>query len=206
MKWKGNEALRKFLVPIDKLKPNPNNVRRHGPASIAAKKRLLAQVGQQRLFITDKRNNIQAGNGHYMAAVGLDWTHVAAAPTTLSKELMALFRLSDNRTGELSEFIRSDLSLAVKELRSIGDDAIDLTLRHLWTNEELDKWAPPPEFDTVTVSDEHPKDVKMAKSIRLTRDQRITIDRAIEKIRSDEEDKAIPEGRCLELICAEFLS
>lgn len=42
--------------------------------------------------------------------------------------------------------------------------------------------------------------------VRLTRDQRTIVDRAVQAVRLIAEDPDLPEGRAVELICADFLS
>lgn len=44
------------------------------------------------------------------------------------------------------------------------------------------------------------------RSIPITADQWTTISEAIERVRESEGDPEIPEGRCIELICADFLA
>ncbi len=46
----------------------------------------------------------------------------------------------------------------------------------------------------------------MGRPVRLTKDQRSIVDRAMHMLRVAEEDHTISEGRCLELICGDFIA
>jgi len=200
--WKGNPELEQFLVPIEDLKRDKGNGRYHGPASTESKKEILRQVGQQSL-ITTKKLLILTGNGFYTAAVALGWTHFAAVETDLTdKGKVEFYKIADNRTAELSEWDRTNLSNSLTTLFTKHKEMFK-SAKLLWSGEDLAKFSPMPEPQK---KDEGHPNVKMAKSIRLTRDQRITVDRAVSKVRTDEGDDDIAEGRVIELICGDFLA
>ena len=46
----------------------------------------------------------------------------------------------------------------------------------------------------------------MAQAVRLTKEQRYIFDAACHRLRVAEDDLTISEGRCLELIAADFLA
>jgi ParB-like chromosome segregation protein Spo0J len=87
IRWEGAEALRQHLVPIDSLKPDPENHRFNlaTPQGRGAKtkhlKRLqesLLRWGQVRAVLTDADDVLVAGHHVTEAARLIGWTHVAA--------------------------------------------------------------------------------------------------------------------------------
>lgn len=106
MKNSSNVAveLRKHLVPMSQLIPDPSNVRKHPARSIEAIQASLRRFGQQKPIVVDLKGVVVAGNGMLEAARGLGWTHMAAVQTKLSGPERVAYAIADNRTGELSEW------------------------------------------------------------------------------------------------------
>lgn len=75
---------------------------------------------------------VVAGNGLYLAAKKLGWTHIAAVEFHGTEQQAIGYALTDNRTGELSRWHPTKLQV---QLERIAD---------AWTPPEPIKWAPPP--------------------------------------------------------------
>lgn len=116
--WRGAEALRPFLVPIDGLEPFPGNPKVGDVEAIRAS---LRRFGQTRPILLDATiaTRIVAGHHVRLAAQAEGWTHVAAIPNEFeSEDESRAYLLADNRTGELGGY---DLELLHSQLREARD-------------------------------------------------------------------------------------
>lgn len=201
--WKGNDELRPFLVPVKRLKLNPRNHRRHSAQAISSQQQVLAEFGQQTPIVVDKKGVVRKGNKTLTAARKVGWTHVAAVRTNLEDELQLKgYEVSDNRSSELSDYDAEVLALDVQELV----DRYDLVEMGLWKPYELE-----PMLDAEFKKPEEGElpgagAPKFGSPVKVTEDQRLTIDRAVALVRANEGDHGMTEGRCLELVCGEWLS
>lgn len=112
-------ALKGLAVPIDSVHLDPDNARAHPEWNLDAIKRSYARFGQQRPIVVDSQGTIRAGNGQWLAAKALGWTHIAAVTTDLAGADLTAFAIADNRTGELSVWNEDALA---KALAGIGAD------------------------------------------------------------------------------------
>jgi hypothetical protein len=201
--WSGNDALRPFLVPLKRLKLNPKNQRKHTATAVSSQQQVLKEFGQQTPIVVDKQGVVRKGNKTMMAAKKIGWTHVAAVRTNLEDELaLKGYEVSDNRSSELSDWNAEALAVDVQEL--VG--RYDLVEMGLWKPYELE-----PMLDAEFKKPEEGElpgagSPKFGSPVKVTEDQRLTIDRAVALVRANEGDHGLTEGRCLELVCAEWLS
>ncbi len=213
--WKGNPLLKKFLVPIADVKPNPNNARRHVKKDIGATARSLDDHGQQVPLVVADDMMLIAGEGRWLAAQQLGWTHLAVVASDIKDDgERRLYAIRDNRTAELSSW---DLEQLSQQLQALSD-SVDLQALGLWESYELDpllnaEWKPPE--DSEPPGDPGDTSVggspEMASPIKLTVEQREVFARAmtklIEQLEEDEGERPdLTEGRALELICADWMS
>lgn len=135
VKWKGNPRLEPFLVPVDDIVPNPENVRTHEQADVDATAASFDDHGQQNLVIVSPEEKILvAGEGRWLAAKKLGWTHVAALGTDITDEgERRLYSIRDNRTAELSRWDMQGLSEQLKYL----NERYDLEGTGLWQQYEI---------------------------------------------------------------------
>lgn len=202
--WKGNEALRPYLVDMSVLRLDEKNARYHPPRSITAIAASLEEFGQQTPVTIDKSKEIKKGNATVTAARKLNWTHIAAVVTDMDPEKANIYAIADNRVAELSMWDKTMLS---NDLRSAYGSASEL-IKNLWEDYELQPlinekvWQPP----SPVTDDDLFSEVKMGKHIRLTGEERLNINKAVAELRAREQDAGIKEGRCVELICADWLS
>jgi hypothetical protein len=111
------------LLPIDDLNPDPNNANGHeqGLDMIAAS---LRSFGQVKPLVLWGENMVIAGNGTLEAAyaVGLTELYVVRTPDDWTYDKARAFALADNKTAELSQWIKPLLLETVTELELTGWD------------------------------------------------------------------------------------
>jgi len=96
------EGLRSLAIPIDELHIDPANARaNHALDRIAAS---LKAYGQRKPIIANRLQGgkIEAGNGTWMAAKKLGWTHIAVVFVEDDAATAAAYGIADNRLSELS--------------------------------------------------------------------------------------------------------
>jgi hypothetical protein len=198
-----NEQLQPLAVPIDSLNFDPRNARTHDERNLDAIKESLQEYGQQKPIVVNTEGEVIAGNGTLMAAKSLGWKEIAAVCYDGTGDEDA-FGIADNRTGELAKW---DYRVLGTKLRTLKDDGFDIK-RLGWKDYELEpllaaEWKPPKVSDDDLLPD---KDKGGGENIKVTMNQYEVIVGAIAKVRNELEDNNVSEGRCLELICADFLS
>lgn len=119
------ESLRRLAVPLDQLHEDPANARKHDEADIAATADSLAKFGQLKTLTVHRDGRILKGNGTYLAAKRLGWTHLAVVWSDEPELRAAAYAIADNKSGESSRFdpLKVDSLLA-----EIGDDALPASL------------------------------------------------------------------------------
>jgi ParB-like chromosome segregation protein Spo0J len=197
-----NEQLQALAVPVGDLIPDPQNARDHDDRNLEAIKASLANHGQQKAIVVNTENVIIAGNGTWMAAKELGWDEVAAVVYDGDGDEDA-FALADNRTAELARWNHDVLAL---KLRTLQEDGFEIETLG-WKDYEIAPlleadWTPP----AMTGEDfDSPDDQKMSP-LKLTANQRAVVDKAIATMRVKLEDPEAKEGRCVELLCADWLA
>lgn len=129
------EDLRPLAVPVDQLKLDPGNPRQHDEENIAAIAASLRQFGQLKPIVVHRKSKIiEAGNGTYLAAQQLGWSHLAVVWVAHDRTNHAAFCVADNRTAELAEWDDARLAELLTELRleeEVSDFYEDLLLDRL---------------------------------------------------------------------------
>lgn len=111
-------------LPIDKLKFDPKNARKHSNINLAAIAESLKQFGQRKPIVITAENVIVAGNGTVEAArlLGLTDVDVVRVPKDWSADQVKAFALADNRTAELADWNSEVLLEQLFELETSGFD------------------------------------------------------------------------------------
>lgn len=108
------DALRDHLVPIDSVKPWPDNPRRGDTGALAES---LHANGQYRPAVVQAATGrICAGNHMWLAAKNLGWSHIAAIHVDLTDEEAKRILVADNRIGELGGYDERLLAGVLGEL------------------------------------------------------------------------------------------
>lgn len=127
-----NPALRKLVVPIKGLRPDPRNVRVHDDRQIEVMMNSLSTYGQVTPIVENK-GIIVKGNATLESAKRLGWTHIAVVSLNLEKKLVDEYKLVDNRSSDLSYF---DNALLMPELNTLLSQGTDLELIG-WNEDDL---------------------------------------------------------------------
>jgi hypothetical protein len=116
------EGIRHLAVPLDDLVPDPDNARAHEEENLAAIEASLAEFGQDvPVVIQLGTNRIIKGNGRYVAARRLGWTHLAALPVKEESEARLIARaIADNRAGELAAWDEAKLHELLTRIEQDG--------------------------------------------------------------------------------------
>ena len=209
--WKGNRLMSDMLVPVDDVKANPGNTRRHAEKDISATAASMLEHGQQwPILVQPDDLVIMAGEGRWLAAKKLGWTHVAVLASDIKDDgERALFSIRDNRTAELSEWDVPELSQRLQAL----NERFDLPDTGLWEGYELEPLLEmrsdlleqdgAPDKSSGGEGDSRPD---MGAPLILTMEQRGVVDRAVKAVRENEGYDDISEGRAIELVCGDFLA
>jgi DNA modification methylase len=134
------DHLKEMLVDMNTIAPDPANARLHPERNLDSIRGSLVKFKQQKPIVVDARGIIIAGNGMYMAARQLGWTHIAAVRTTLAGMEAAGYGIADNQTALTSEWDEGALAAMVRELK-VGD--FDMTALGFDEDELASLLAPP---------------------------------------------------------------
>jgi len=190
-----------YLADPKTLSPRENNPNSHDDRQLEVIAKILRHQGWRSPIVVSKNSGlVVCGHGRLAAALSMELEKVPVDEQEFENEADEMAHLiADNRLASMAEL---DYEKVGDLLRELDDSAIDLDLTAFaeWEREPLltALWEPPDE-----VSD---RDVPQNNSITLTTEQREVFERAAEKIRADEDDSEMSDGRCVELICAEFAS
>ncbi|MBA3875608.1 MAG: hypothetical protein C0498_01505 [Anaerolinea sp.] len=109
------EELAGLVVPIDSIRPHPQNARHGDVERIAESLTRFSQV--KPVVVQASTRYVVAGNHVFLAAKSLGWKKVAAAVVELSDEDAVAYLLADNRTSDLGSYDRDALAEVVGQLR-----------------------------------------------------------------------------------------
>ena len=105
-------------MPVDSLKPDPGNARRHNETNIRAIMKSLERFGQQKPIVVDQSGTVVAGNGFLEAARRLGWQDVVVTRTKLTGTGARAYSIADNRTTDLSDWDDAILQEALNQIRA----------------------------------------------------------------------------------------
>lgn len=117
--WHGPASLIPLLVPIESVQRWPGNPRQGDVGAIALS---LRRFGQQKsIVVQESTRNIAAGNHMRDAAVGLNWSHIAATISPLDDREAEAYVIADNRTAELGSYDEDLLGSMLQKLAKEGN-------------------------------------------------------------------------------------
>jgi len=122
-------------VPIDSLRPDPRNARRHDEANAAAVRASLVQFGQTIPIVVTKAGVVVAGNLRLQVMRDLGWTTVQVA--TIAEDKARAYALADNRTAELAEWDDERLLQEILALDLIANEELAAAVG--FTPQEIDE-------------------------------------------------------------------
>lgn len=204
--------LRPLAVDASTLVFSPRNARQHDiekdiPVLIGS----LERFGQMKPIVARVgTREVIAGNGTLRATTELGRAMIAVSWFHGTDEEAEEYALLDNRTAELSTWNPAELSRQLTASRARNPDR-SLTLG--WTPSDMTSlisasWRPQQDRPPRATRERPGTDAALEPTLTITatRSQYDTIRRAFDQLREQEGDVSISEGRCLELLAAEFLS
>lgn len=204
--------LNAVTVGINTVHQDPDNARLHSQKQLEYIAASLERFGQQKPIVINKDNIIIAGNGTHLAARDiLGWKTISVVTTDLSPEEARAFGIADNQLATQSEWDLDVLSKHIQDMaewnpmqdwKAIGFERDDI--EPVIEAEEED--ASNALQDYLTNENQVQEKPESGKPIKVTYEQRELIDEAISLIRMQEQDYKMSEGRCLELLCADFIA
>lgn len=155
------EQLRPLALPIDTLKPDPANARKHDQRNLDAIAASLSRFGQRAPIVVQREGMIvRAGNGRLAAAKSLGWSHMAAVVVDDASIDAVAFAIADNRTAELAAWDDETLAALLDTM-----EPADLAVTGFTEQELAARLAAltPPSFDPVSADDQSRLDQKAPK-------------------------------------------
>jgi len=107
-------------VPIEKLKLDENNSRKHSGKNITAIEKSIDAFGQQKPIVINHDHVVVAGNGTLQASLNLGLTHLNCVMTELDGDSEKAFAIADNKTALLATWDDDELTATFRELESNG--------------------------------------------------------------------------------------
>ncbi len=119
-------ALSALAVPIDSIKPDPQNVRRHPEPNRQAIKKSLQGFQQRKPIVVNKRTMIiEAGNGLWQEMKSLGAKEIAVVFVDDTDEQAKAYGIMDNRSAELAEW---DIPALKDMLQDLDTGSLDMDL------------------------------------------------------------------------------
>lgn len=109
--------------PLAKIKPYPNNAKKHPAEQIAKIAKSIKAFGFNQPIVVDKDFVIIVGHGRYFAAQKLGLEEVPVLVIDISDEKAKAYRLADNKSNESAW----NEELVLGELKELSVDLIELT-------------------------------------------------------------------------------
>src|SRR5271170_1369216 len=129
MKTDFRQRLKIVIVPIEWLKPDPRNPRRHSKKQILQIARSIKAFGFNVPILIDRDGNVIAGHGRLLACRALGMSEVPALCLDhLSPAQARAFMIADNRLAEVATWDDRLLAQQLKDLSLLGlDFSLELT-------------------------------------------------------------------------------
>jgi ParB-like chromosome segregation protein Spo0J len=189
-------------VAANELRPNPKNWRTHPAAQQDALRGVLAEIGMADAVLARELpdGSLILIDGHLRAETAAEATVpvlVLDVNEAEADKLLATLDPLAAMAGKDAEQLASLLG----QLKEQDDNLAAL----VWPDYIIDPllsadWTPPEEGEMPTKEQKSEQDV-----LRLTAEQRETIDAAIAKCREFNESDDLTDTQCVELICREYL-
>lgn len=132
-----NPTLEQFTTDIESLVPDPDNPRGHDDRNLEVIMESLKTYGQQTPIVFVERNGSRVvikGNGTLESAKRLGWKTIAAIPFDKLDDLSIRgYKVTDNRSSDLSNWVPPVLKIELENLSRGGADLLSLG----WSEEEI---------------------------------------------------------------------
>ncbi len=206
------------VVPIGEVMEQPSNTRDHDKRNRGVIGESLKRFGAARSIVS-KGGVTRAGSGTLVEAKSLGIDEAIIVTTDGSQLVVVeredwtedqaeLYGITDNRASDLSANAYDELQTQMRGQVEAGETPESLQSLG-WERYELapilGRWQAP----GLSSEEFGPQDQGDRQAMRIfmaTQDQFTIIIEAVEALRLAEEDTSMSKGRCLELICADFLA
>lgn len=183
---------------IEDVIPYPGNPRVND-AAVDRVASSIEQFGWQQPIVVDKSGTIIVGHTRLKAGQKLNAKFVPVYVSDISEEAAKVYRIADNKTGDVAEWDWEKLSIELHSLEELG---VDLT-GTAFTEAELANllaadWRPPPVGDL-------PDRAGGQHQVHFSSDQWLVVEQAVAKCRGVA-DGTISQARAIELICADYVA
>lgn len=185
---------------------HPKNPRQHGERDLSVIKASVAEHGLYAPLVVQRSTGyVLVGNGRLAALRDLGWETVPVVYVDVTEEEAVRLLLRDNRSAELSAWDFEDLA---ELFRTLGetDEQVLAALEPLGWDESEAGPLLAADFVPSVISDDSIDGVVKLHHVAFTTDQWAVVTRACGKLRGDEDHADLSDARCVELICAEYLS
>lgn len=147
-------SLEAFCVPIDSLRPDPQNARRHQEKKDIPKLAKLIRIhGFRKPIVVDDNSMIMAGEGAWRAGKLLGMSHIPVARSSFESEAARIgYSVSDNKSHEYSDWNQEVLQELVARGAIPSAEEAGFSAKE-WKGLQLSE-APPTELQTVDVAGE----------------------------------------------------
>jgi len=190
------------VVSASDLRPNPKNWRLHPKAQQDALRGILAEVG-----MADACLARELPDGSLMLIDG----HLRAETVADAKVPVLILDVTEAEADKILATLDPLAAMAERDAEQLAALLGDLNEKNdalaplVWPDYIIDPllsadWEPPEEGEMPTKEQKSEQDV-----LRLTAEQRETIDEAIAKCREFNESDELTDAQCVELICREYL-
>lgn len=187
------------MKPVASLVPYERNARLHTREQIEAVKRSMREFGWTIPVLVDERDGVIAGHARLIAARELG---IADAPTLVargwSEAKKRAYILADNKLTERGGWDWQMVSAELRDLRDIGAD-LALTGFEAFELEPLlnAEWTPAREAEPDEDKGTKPHGSTDGHSILVTIEQYEVIQRAIERVRAEQNSPRMSDGAAL---------
>lgn len=198
--WWGNRQLLPLLVPVERLREDPENLNQHGEFNVRTIAASLREHGQQGITIVRPDGTMVGGSGTLRAVtdetVGLGWTHIAAMVFEGPKDEADILAMRLNRTGELSTWDYERVGQKLGLWRDVGMNMDELG----WRQYEVDSLAGATFLEDIG---DMPDAEATGRAIKVNHQQRQVFDEAWAAMRLGADD--LSQGEAVERLARDWL-
>src|SRR5947208_16771404 len=122
--------MRRDIIPISQIKPNPHNPRTHSGKQIRQIANSIVAFGFTNPLLVDEHGEIIAGHGRYRAAELLGFTSAPVIIVAgLSRAKRRALAIADNKIAENSGWDRERLAIEIPELTGLlSAEGLDISI------------------------------------------------------------------------------
>jgi len=133
--------LEHLVRPIESVRFDPKNARKHSRRNLESIRLSLDEHGQVKPIVVNQDGVVIAGNGTLEAARELGWASIAAVTYTGDAKAARRLGIQDNRSAELAEWNEDELRRAASEVDLTGTGFSEKEIAELLADVESGSWG-----------------------------------------------------------------